>query len=399
MAPTLVIAGALVTRNVRLPIGALFTSAVCVVWLQTYGFNPIAVMGAWLGAWLGVLALLRDAFKHAVPVAVRVEGDELTVGDLEPIATDDIVEATVKPFPRGQAVDLHLTARGRRPFTLRIADSQVLELFQRLGVTPGQRRASFALRIPYWHRFVGWAAIITPLMALVVEHDLDHVFAGLLKVLALSAVVAFVTRGLPARMVIGTDGLVLRRLGLSKFIPFTAIREITEKGALVSAVPHVSIALHDGTHIPVTVIENADTSDELGVETRALLHHAQQALLASRIKQMSPREIGAMLSSRSGSGREWLAAIDGLARTGGANYRVAALGEDTFGNVLGDPSAPTDARVGAAVAMIRVGADEARRRVRVAAEATADASTRSTLLEICEAETDDDLAAALDRRS
>jgi hypothetical protein len=398
-APAVDFTGALVTRNVRLPLSALFACALCVAWLGTFGFHPFAVLVAWLGAWLGVLTLLRDAFKHATPVAARVEDGVLTVGDLPPIAVDDIVEATVKPFPRGNAVDLHLTVRGRKPFALRVDHAQVLDLFERLGVTPGQRRASFKLRLPFWQRFLGWLLVVAPTLGVLAGRDLDHVVALVPQVLMLSAVLAFVTRGLPARMVVGTDGLVLRRLGLSRFIPFGSIREITPKSALLFSVPRVAIALHDGSHVVVTVVENADTSEDVGLETRALMHHAQQALWAAQMKQMSPREIGAMLSSHSRSGRDWLAAIDGIAPSGGAHYRVAAVGEGTFGEILGDTNAPTDARVGAAVAMIRVGADEARRRVRVAAEATADASTRSTLLEICDAETDDDLAAALERRS
>ena len=106
-------------------------------------------------------------------------------------------------------------------------------------------------------------------------------------------------------------------------------------------------------------------------------------------------DVPALVQRGNRSTTEWLSGIDALVRGGGSRYRVAAVSSDMLCDLACDPSAAVESRVGAAAALIRMGDNSLRVRVRIAAEACAASDLRDTLLALAEAHDDESTERAL----
>ena len=91
---------------------------------------------------------------------------------------------------------------------------------------------------------------------------------------------------------------------------------------------------------------------------------------------------------------EWMKALAAIANPA-TSYRAAAVPVDSFWRVLEDPAAEPTARVGAAMALRDKLDDDARARIRVAAENSAHPKVRIAL-DALAADRDEELRAALD---
>jgi hypothetical protein len=111
--------------------------------------------------------------------------------------------------------------------------------------------------------------------------------------------------------------------------------------------------------------------------------------LAARVASQSQVARAAALERHGRPFARWRAELASLAQQGADYRRNAGLARDDLQRVLEDASAPTEHRVGAAVALAAAGEVDIRRRVRIAAAACADRDLRAALEAAAEEELDE----------
>jgi hypothetical protein len=225
-------------------------------------------------------------------------------------------------------------------------------------------------------------------------------FAVLLFVLA--AVVHW-TLGEIVRVVVGTDGIRIRRLSSRwRFVPFSQLRAAETDGR------DVVITLENGKvfrfHSPGgkgwRPLAFADRGEE-GVKV-------VERITEGIARQTHAHSSGSALARGSRTTREWLRALS-VSSDQRASFRAPAIPPDELWRVVADPTMATTARAGAAAALQSTLDDEGRTRMRVLADACASPKLRVALettasakdeseLERVFDELEDDHRAALDPR-
>ena len=217
---------------------------------------------------------------------------------------------------------------------------------------------------------VGVAAPMTPFLVM------PLVFAGML----------------PSKIAIGVDGVLVRWLWQKKFIPMSQIARI-ERADDRTVVLH----LVDGSEelIYTSMRRRSGFGSSWAVQHRdAVLARIGEAIMAYRARGPAA-DISALVGKGTRTRSEWLGAL-GKLRGAEGGYRDAVVRDDDLWRVVEDPSAPEDARGGAAL-LLRRSLDEAgKARVRVAAEATASPKLRVALDAAASDTADEAMHAALE---
>jgi hypothetical protein len=187
------------------------------------------------------------------------------------------------------------------------------------------------------------------------------------------------------RVVIGVDGVRIRGLG-ARFVAYRDIRSV-ERGLLPFTT--VGLVLHDGNVVDLPVIGQTESAVEVMVQ------RIEDAMRAST-------EPARDLAELERAGRDlatWRRDLAALARPT-SDFRTQRVDPEDLVRIVLDPRAPTERRVGAALALgptdperaktqarraARASADE---RVRVALEAVADDALEEEHLALLEAEAD-----------
>ncbi|MBL8684776.1 MAG: hypothetical protein JNK05_36710 [Myxococcales bacterium] len=207
------------------------------------------------------------------------------------------------------------------------------------------------------------------------------VIAALLRspALALSAIPVFLSMYVmlftKTQAIVGTDGVLVKWFGLSRFCRFDDVRELApiENGA--------RLVKKDGSHFDVTIATpNQATNDRYGViaaEVQALQNRIREAMSVRAASPDATVAADPFLRNDRGAA-EWLAALRKVFEPG-ENLRAATHTEDAAWRVVLDHGASEDARVGAAAA-IAVHADKkGREKLRAVAETIADTRVRVAL--------------------
>jgi hypothetical protein len=117
-------------------------------------------------------------------------------------------------------------------------------------------------------------------------------------------------------------------------------------------------------------------------------------LLARQIRDAQVRGAGGASSGTSALERQgrpiaaWREALSGLLAAE-SGYRAVALTPEDVIATLDDPVAPRDRRLGAALALVAAGHPDARERIRIAAEMSADEDMRAALAQAAEESVDE----------
>jgi hypothetical protein len=164
-----------------------------------------------------------------------------------------------------------------------------------------------------------------------------------------------------------------------RFIPYARLQRIDVEGA------DVWLALEDETRLGFGFGRNRDhLANELAARVRDLLSATRSI----------EHPLAAVLGRGGRAPSEWFGALGG--RTPDSAYREVAIPKPSLLATIEDGEAPADIRLGAAVALRRVGLDDiARARVRVASQLTRDPRLRVGLARSAE-EDEDALADAID---
>lgn len=174
---------------------------------------------------------------------------------------------------------------------------------------------------------------------------------------------------------IGADGIRWRHFGRTEFIAWSSVRDIEQRGQVV--------------------IVHAEGRGEVALtlgEADAFTTAAREGL--RKYRDVEAAEPIAALEFVGEDVADWLGRARGLLER--ASYRDADVGEERCVRVAIDPRAPIAQRIGSAAALSRA-SDEARKRVRVAIEETADPDVANALEDALESRGERAITSALRR--
>jgi hypothetical protein len=354
------------------------------VWLSGY-------FAAFFGFVFAPVLFLRNSFPRATPAIVRATTAGLFVDDEEVARSEDILEAKVLPRAGLDAV-VELALRGKaKALSLRARKEDANAIIQVLGA----RRTRFRLVQAYWKRFLATSTLLSALTVFVARGDLDRSLPALPGVLFYAALIAWMVGVVRGRLVVGADGFTTRWLFRERFIAFRDVAAVRKRPRIGGNVEDTLVELKSGRKVRLRTVEAPNTEEERGSESRAMFAYVSEAFAHSTRLQDGTVNVPSLVERGARSAREWLYGIDALVRGGGSRYRVAAVSADMLASLTSDPNASIESRVGAAAALVRMGDESQRTRVRIAAEACADSDLRQALLALSEAHDDDATAAAL----
>lgn len=374
------------------------------IWLlRERDFMPLAFILMWLGGWIGFITLVRNAFQLSFKTTVEATSRELRIAGEAPIPVEQLKEARLvqrAKDPTELVVELKLSAF--KTIALRLFSGDAEHLVRVLGVAAGQRRATFPLIVPFRTRYL-WSLLVVglPWALFVLATSRDPAQAVfLMPLIAFVGLWAAIIGGalIRGRVTVGADGFTTSWFGRQKHHRFADVQSIQRKPRAVSDVVVDTLVRFDARRqLRLSVLDAPDTQHQRGAETRALADTIEAAYERWR-RAPAVAEIGAHLVRGTRSGKAWLAGIDQLVRGGGNNYRVAAVTPEILTEVAKGTESPHDARIGAAAALLRLNTQAHQSTVRIAAEACAEPKTRVALLELVEADGDEErIAQALAR--
>ena len=306
---------------------------------------------------------------------------------------DELTRALVTPTNGVMLVQL-VRKGPRPPIYVRVEDEEEAQaLLRALGQDAGHmavelRIASWVLGLGIAHHLaviVGTLAVFTMAWG-IAGPDFIHVFLRLLPLWGLCVLVLTLW---PMKVRVGTDGVLTRWLGRSRFYPHAETRAAT--------VYDESIAMKR-QHGVLVVRQNGE---------RVRLPTGQSEIGAIAARQLCQRINEAAGLARSGvpgttavqrGERALVDWITDLRRqgAGATGHRTAATPPDVLLRLVEDSAAPAESRAGAAVVAITAGGDEARERVRLAAERSASPRLRVALTRIADEAEDEAIIEAIE---
>lgn len=172
------------------------------------------------------------------------------------------------------------------------------------------------------------------------------------------------------RVTVGLDGILVAwpLLGRRRFVAYGKITRVTATDT------RIRLKLTDGGRYDIETGTGA--KGEVSEGHRALLERIDDARAAYAASERA--ESVALLARGGRTTEAWVRELRALA-SGGAAYRAASLLPETLVRIATDPAETEELRIGAALALRATGDDEARTKVRVAAEASASPRVRLAL--------------------
>lgn len=308
------------------------------------------------------------------PLAARDAGAfvELELrGKVHRIPVADFESGHVVPAHRmigsdGQPVDVPakvvLARRGGDLWKLEVADvDEGLELLAAVGLGPKARTLRLHRRRPWSVLLAFFLTLFTlPFSALVLVPAANvlppYALGYLLLVLWFGTGRAILDRLQPSPLAIGADGIAWREGGQPRFVAHRDVRD-AQLGA--------SAQLVGGTALVLTT-EGGEVRIPLGPIEPADVHAALAHVLAAR------GEARAAASALGRGGRDFAKWQDALRDAMASDYRKPGVPKVRVLEILEDPHAPADQRLGAALALAATDPDRARALAQQAARAAAD---------------------------
>jgi hypothetical protein len=384
---------ALLRRNYLLLAGAFLPLVVGVLaaWLAVpRTLDVYALCAAMVGIPCGLILVpfTLTANPRPVPSRGRLVIDDAAItwkGKLL-ARRADIVAGLVVPGPRADRPTVRLSRRfprGAVELAPRDAD-EARAILGALELDAASAVASFAVSAPtHAHWFLFWLGVLGVLIGGSVVFPVN----------LLLAVVLVVLHSIPARLVVGADGLHLRWLGWRRFVPYGDVASIAPRGGLGGPDAGWIVRRTSGRSLSILVLSRFLA--ELRVRNFALI---DQRLTEARAEHQRRTDgPGAALPERGGrTTREWVRLLRAFGSGAHADHRTAPAQLDDLVRLVEDVSADPSARAGAAVALGAQG-EQGRARLRIAAGSTALPEVREMLRIAAEETEEEPLAEALER--
>lgn len=213
-----------------------------------------------------------------------------------------------------------------------------------------------------------------------------------LLVLALGGAAFFVIPLVPTRIRVGADGVYTRWLGIGRFYAFSSIHEVRCYGG-----PDAPPTGGHGTGVLLTLVSGK--SVRLPVHPRSvddvamLIERIEEALEEAARGERTPELSVLMRGER--DDKRWILALRAIGSGANVGMRTSPLPPDRLLQIVEDTRAQPLARVTAAIAIAQVIPPSERRRIRIAAEASAAPGLRRALERAAGDADDDELAELL----
>jgi hypothetical protein len=354
---------------------------------------PVAVMIAVFFA-LSRLGRPRDVVDRG---ALRVRQDTIFLGEYPLVPRADVKEGIVIPHAAEGSI-VRLATRGG-PIALRVDDvARARSVLELLHLDAAHHAATFTIRARSRTRFmrrlwISMGVFLGYVLAMVLLGGIlrTPAFATLVPI---AAGILALSIGLPTRVTVGTDGLVLRRGPFRRaFVSLEGIEKavVVEGEVSMNATP-INVQLRGAL---------GQIEEELFVDARkeGPFQEGVHAMLLARAEGLAERINEAIEARKKGKsvdpaalargGRNARVWVDDLrtllARA--ETFRAAPLSVDALAAIVEDGSAPPVTRAAAAAALSTAN-QEARERVRIAAEATAAPHLRVALEAAAEGDPD-----------
>jgi len=349
-----------------------------------------SLYGAILGVALSSLAWRWNPWPRYEEVEARIDEQQAVIGD-QAIPREEIGAAYVYPGEGGSHIVLD---RGwtRRNVDLRSDAQTAQKLVTELGLSASQSAATFRTMSPanasmlrqFAVSIVGMLGVVGLVFLAVAIHQ------ALLPVAALAGMAAMMGAMFwPGRVTVGTDGVHVRWLWQSRFIPHSEIASASAGvvGFGNSRRRTLTIQLESNEEVVVAVGSprwEAGRTDAL----KARIDQARAAYLRG--------DTGADVASLAREGRdhlEWIAVLRAALDKG--RHRAAAILPERLWSVLEDPSRdPVERAASAVVLGPKLGPKE-RIRLEETAAAVASPRLRIALESVCEDSEAEALAEAM----
>lgn len=332
-----------------------------------------------------VTTFLYRAWAAPVAGALHVSGERVTFTRRgRPSVTlqrDAIRDGAVAPRDGSSAVELRL-ADGRVVTLETEGLSRTEAVLSTLGVDASRHRSELALVRGDEQRqsALTWLVCLSAIFTVFLGGSPSPQLQGLatlgLALIALPTWTFLSATRSAGTATVGLDGIELRGGRDPRFVPLEDV-----------------VAVHDAPR--GVELEHADGRRELLVRRKGLTMERTKALmltvleaLRARERRTATRSVPSLLERGERSVAEWCAAIRKRAR-GGDGYRSAAHAQDELAEILEDPDASVERRLGAAMALAEAGSPEMTQRLRIAAETSASPRVRVALTGIAETKPDE----------
>jgi hypothetical protein len=380
----------LIRRSARgLGVSVAF-AAIVLVSAAVVGAAGFVAMGCWL-AWVALGGMVYGWVRSpgGIPQPVRLSADArgLTVDGVKVLPASRIAGGWVQPRARG-APFVHLRGRGRHlRFIVRDVEHG-RALLGALEVDAARVTAQFwamarPLGEPRSFAHTGLLLAFVVLVGLMVGHAAPPVFA----VALVSLIVLFAGVVVPTRVVVGGDGVLLRWLGTARFVAWSRVTDIDcfDGG--------VTLALRGGERLAVRMPAdheryNPERDSMVERMTAALRFHGPAA---------RPPPVAPLLRRAGARTPAWVRSMRALVKPE-VGFRHVSTPVAALWQVVEDPRAEREVRMGAALALAPTLQAADRARLRAVACGCAEPRLRIALTTTAvEAQSpDDDLAEALD---
>jgi hypothetical protein len=275
-----------------------------------------------------------------------------------------------------------------QPFDVALeTEVQAGALLEAIGFSLNRSVATFRAAYGAWW----WAAIVillSPLALVWVAGALVSFLGVPLSLIAgeilCFALMVLVAGRISTRVDVGSDGILLRRLGQRRFISYRALEGASVRGRLIL------LTLRTRERIRLDLM---GTFSEQARSSEALAQRIEEARAAFG-EDSGTSTAEAWVAPGGRPAASWLREVRALARA--RDYREARMDAERLWRVVTDPGAPPATRAGAAIALTGNGDADARSRLRVAADTCADPRLRVALGRVAEGAADVELVEALD---
>jgi hypothetical protein len=277
--------------------------------------------------------------------------------------------ALVVPADGKKPTRVRVSSTGLRP-PIEVAVDDVAEgraLLRALGRDVSQAAATFRVGSgisgnPLRMLGVGLAAAAVVLSIAAVASWLGvHAAFGATPFLGMVAVVALFV--LPARLVVGADGIAHRWLFFRRFIDYADVSTVTR--------------YRRGKEEGLSILLESNETVRIPIESGGISETGHAAAIEERVNEaLDAWQRGGAVADEARLGRgeralsDWITALKAMGAGADAGPRQAPVPRDRLWRIVEDPRADHAARAAAAVAL-GGGEDEERARLRVVAEATA----------------------------
>jgi acyl-coenzyme A thioesterase PaaI-like protein len=375
--------GAVLRRRVSLLMGALVCLTVSMVLrgLEGPGWGVAVEQG--LTVWL-LISFSHNRYRATRKGLVRASTEGLRLGSKTVVERSRIAAAFLL-----SSEDSIVRIVRRRALSLDVrleSEEKARAMLTALGLGIGQSMATFSAWYGGRRRSLAVvAAAVAGAGALgassALLHDGGMAAAGRLLLVAAVAL-SFYLRSF-ARVDVGSDGVLLRRLGDSRFVSYASIARasVDERDAIV-------LALRSGRDIRLSMGSSPDKAPLRD----ALVHRIEEGRIAFA-RHAGTEGAEALVAPGGRKLGPWMKDVRAL--TGPLDYRETRLDEERLWRVVDDATAAPATRAGAALAISALDQPPSRLRLRVAAEACAEPKLRVALTRVAEGASDPDLEEAL----